>query len=93
MIYDYEIALKDIQEYIDSFRRNNYYSVMGGTEVVDLLRTEQLLEGFCIGNVLKYVTRLGKKDVQKKEDIMKAFHYLILLLVVEDPERYEVKES
>jgi hypothetical protein len=31
--------------------------------------------------------------VQKKEDMMKVFHYIIILLILEDPDRYEVKES
>ncbi len=91
MEYNYEKALEDVKDHIDRFRSSNYYASLGGTEVIDLLRTEQLLEGFCIGNVLKYVTRLGKKEVQKNTDIMKAFHYLVILLILEDPERYEVK--
>ena len=91
MEYNYVKALEDVKEHIERFRQQNYYASLGGTEVIDLLRTEQLLEGFCIGNVLKYVTRLGKKDVEKNPDIMKAFHYLVILLILEDPERYEVR--
>ena len=91
MEYNFEKALEDVKDHIDRFRKSNYYAAVGGTEVIDLLRTEQLLEGFCIGNVLKYVTRLGKKDVEKNPDIMKAFHYLVLLLILENPERYELK--
>ena len=93
MRYDYDKALTDVKEYIESFRGNNYYASVGGTEVLDLLRSEQMLESFGIGNIVKYVIRLGKKDVQKKEDMMKVFHYMIILLILEDPDRYEVKES
>ncbi len=91
MEYNYEKVLDDVKGHVDRFRKSNYYASLGGTEVIDLLRSEQLLEGFCIGNIVKYVTRLGKKDVEKNPDIMKAFHYLILLLILEDPERYEVR--
>ena len=91
MHYDYELALQDVKDHIDGFRTRNYYSSTGGTEVIDLLRTEQLLEGFCIGNVMKYVARLGKKSDEKRSDIMKTFHYLVILLILEDPERYEVR--
>lgn len=91
MQYNYELALQDVKEHIDGFRTRNYYSSKGGAEVIDLLRTEHLLEGFCIGNVMKYITRLGKKSDEKRPDIMKCFHYLVILLILEDPERYEVR--
>ena len=91
MQYDYELALQDVKDHIDGFSTRNYYSSTGGTEVIDLLRTEQLLEGFCIGNVMKYVARLGKKSDEKRSDIMKTFHYLVILLILEYPERYEVR--
>ena len=37
--------------------------------------------GFCEGNVVKYITRHKTKN--KKEDILKAIHYLELLLELE----------
>ena len=47
----------------------------GKIEVIDYIEDQQL--NFCLGNVVKYVSRAGKKDPQKKqEDLEKALWYL-----------------
>ena len=40
-------------------------------------------EGFCIGNVIKYAQRYGKKDGRNTADLLKIIHYAIILLGVE----------
>lgn len=40
--------------------------------------------GFCDGNVVKYVTRYKEKN--GKVDLLKAIHYLQLLIELEYPE-------
>jgi hypothetical protein len=37
-------------------------------------------EGFCIGNIMKYVQRYGKKDGYNRKDLMKVLHYTIMAL-------------
>ena len=39
-------------------------------------------EGFCIGNILKYAQRYGKKNGYDKNDLMKVLHYGIIALHV-----------
>ena len=39
-------------------------------------------EGFCIGNILKYAQRYGKKNGCDKNDLMKVLHYGIIALHV-----------
>ena len=46
-------------------------------------------EGFCIGNILKYAQRYGKKDGYNRADILKVLHYAIMALNVHDQERGE----
>ena len=41
-------------------------------------------EGFCIGNVLKYAQRYGKKDGRNRKDLLKIIHYAIIMLHVHD---------
>ena len=43
-------------------------------------------EGFCLGNMLKYTQRYGKKnDPQEwRKDLMKVIHYSIIMLHVHD---------
>lgn len=45
----------------------------GGIETIDFIEAKCL--GFCLGNVVKYVTRAGKKD-DKLQDLKKARWYL-----------------
>lgn len=58
----------------DSVNRPKHYA---GTkiEVIDYIEDKGL--GFCLGNVVKYVSRAGKKDPSKEiEDLRKAAWYL-----------------
>ena len=42
--------------------------------------------GFCIGNILKYAQRYGKKGSRQdaRKDLMKVLHYAIIQLYVHD---------
>ena len=40
-------------------------------------------EGFCLGNIIKYAQRYGKKDGRNEQDLLKILHYAIILLGVE----------
>lgn len=37
-------------------------------------------EGFCMGNIIKYAQRYGKKDGYNEKDLLKIVHYAIILL-------------
>lgn len=43
-------------------------------------------EGFCIGNIMKYAQRYGKKDGYNRKDLMKVLHYALIALYVHDME-------
>ena len=49
-------------------------------------------EGFCIGNILKYAQRYGKKDGYNRKDLMKVLHYGIIALHVHDHNNGESDE-
>ena len=49
-------------------------------------------EGFCLGNIIKYAQRYGKKDGKNTQDLLKILHYAIMLLGVE-VENQETRES
>ena len=62
----------------DIVRHPEHYT-SGGIETIDYIKAK-LGDGFvpyCLGNVLKYVSRAGKKDPTKtEEDLEKARVYL-----------------
>lgn len=61
----------DLREYVEN--PSHYNS--GKIEVIDFIEDQKL--GFCLGNVIKYVSRAGKKDSSKIiEDLEKAKWYL-----------------
>ena len=41
-------------------------------------------EGFCIGNIMKYAQRYGKKDGKNRKDLLKVIHYAIIALHIND---------
>ena len=41
-------------------------------------------EGFCIGNIIKYAQRYGKKKGKNSEDLLKIIHYAIILMGSKD---------
>lgn len=44
--------------------------------------------GFCIGNVLKYAQRYGRKGTSEdaRKDLMKVLHYALIQMYVHDKE-------
>ncbi len=54
---------------------DDYYEGKNGTEAIDIIEEFEL--GFCLGNVVKYVLRAGKKVGNTElEDLDKARWYL-----------------
>jgi hypothetical protein len=41
-------------------------------------------EGFCMGNIIKYAKRYGKKAGKNELDLLKIMHYTIILLGSKD---------
>lgn len=73
--------LEEIRTYLSSTYLQHYTGDdnPSGVQTIDLIKTSGNLWGFCVGNILKYASRLGKKDEAKKE-LMKIIHYSIFLL-------------
>jgi len=78
--YSEDKVLNELKEYIDStydehYSQNKYQA------------TEFILDighgaGFCIGNILKYAQRYGKKGNTEdhRKDLLKVLHYAIIAL-------------
>ena len=59
---------------MENINHPSYYND-GKIEVIDYIEDKGL--GFHLGNVVKYVSRAGKKDpATKKQDLLKAKWYL-----------------
>ena len=62
----------------------HYAQVSKGTQVQDILRDIGIDKDFCQANAIKYLCRFGKKDGRNRKDLLKAVHYIVLLMNSED---------
>ena len=73
-----QVWLKELQMN-DKVNSPSHYT-SGGIEAIDYIKAKLGDDGciaYCLGNVIKYVSRAGKKDIQKElEDLKKAQWYL-----------------
>ncbi len=72
------IILNESVNEADHVNHPAHYQSEDGLEVIDVIKAFGDIEGFCIGNALKYICRWKKKN--GKEDIEKAIWYLERML-------------
>ena len=80
--YNEDNTLKELEEYIDNTYSQHYsHKNFQATEfVIDSGHGE----GFCIGNIMKYAQRYGKKNGKDRKDLLKVIHYGIMALYNHD---------
>ena len=71
-------VVKKLQNYIDSTYNKHYGT--GKIQATEFVIDSGHGEGFCIGNIIKYAQRYGKKNGHNEEDLLKIIHYAIILL-------------
>lgn len=76
--YDEKRILGEIEAYIDITYHQHYSN--GDTQTLDTIIGAGHGEGFCLGNIIKYATRYGKKGGKNPQDLMKMIHYAMVLL-------------
>ena len=82
--YDEGAALMELEEYIDStydehYSKNKY-------QATEFIIDGGHGEGFCIGNILKYAQRYGKKNGKDRSDLLKVIHYGMIALYINELE-------
>ena len=80
-------ALREIQKWIDA-TYNRHYS-MNKIQSTEFVADAGHGVGFCLGNIIKYAQRYGKKEGYNREDVLKIIHYAIILLGIEDGDKEE----
>ena len=85
--YDEDAILTDLHEYIDSTYDEHYSK--SKYQATEFIIDGGHGEGFCIGNIMKYAQRYGKKNGKDRRDLLKVLHYGIIALHVHDMENSE----
>jgi hypothetical protein len=76
--------LQELKEYIDSTYDGHYSK--NAFQATEFIIDGGHGEGFCIGNIMKYAQRYGKKDGKNKSDLLKVIHYGIIALYINEME-------
>ena len=85
--YNEDNTLDELREYIDSTYDEHYSK--NKFQATELIIDGGHGEGFCIGNILKYAQRYGKKDGKNRRDLLKVIHYGIIALYINEMENLE----
>ena len=77
--FDEDRKLKSTLKYIQS-TYNKHYS-MGSIQSTEFIADSGHIEGFCIGNIIKYAQRYGKKVGESRNDnLKKIIHYALIAM-------------
>ena len=93
MKYNEDKIIQEISDYITSTYGEHYSTTKDGFQVQDMLRQLGIDKDFCQANAIKYLCRYGKKDGYNRKDLLKAIHYIVLLMSSEDEEYSEQIEE
>ena len=84
--FNEDIILKVAKGYIDDTYSKHYAN--GKYQATDLIVDAGHGEGFCMGNIMKYAMRCGKKDGSDAEmDLLKIIHYAIIAIHLWDEDK------
>lgn len=81
--------LKEFSQYVDQ-TYDQHYS-LNKFQATEFILDSGHGEGFCIGNILKYAQRYGKKDGYNRKDLLKVLHYALIALYNHDLQHEDKK--
>jgi len=93
MKYREDEILQEVKEYIGSTYDQHYSTTEDGFQVMDMIKQLGIDKDFCQANAIKYLCRYGKKNGHNRKDLLKAIHYIILLMSGEDQEYVDQMEE
>ncbi len=90
--YDEDDIIDEISEHIRKTYAQHYVNKRG-EQTVDSAIADGDLMPWARTNVKKYISRYGKKEGFNREDLLKAVHNLIFMIVADDLMRQEQDET
>lgn len=85
--YNEDRLLDEVKKYIESTYEQHYVSE-GNAQLIDIINDDDL-EGFAKVSAMKYIARYGKKDGRNRKDLLKAVHYLVMMLRIDEDRRID----
>ena len=81
-VFDEDKYLTEIWDTIDNTYSSHY--AQNKVQSTEFIADAGHGEGFCIGNIIKYAQRYGKKGGFNRNDLTKVAHYVIIMLYLHD---------
>ena len=81
-VFDEDKYLTEIWDTIDNTYSSHY--AQNKVQSTEFIADAGHGEGFCIGNIIKYAQRYGKKGGFNRNDLTKVAHYDIIMLYLHD---------
>lgn len=87
IIYKYSEnnILENVKKYIDETYGKHY--TRGRIHTLEILNDMNIGNDFCIGNIIKYAMRFGKKEGANINDLLKIIHYTIILIHIHNKDK------
>jgi hypothetical protein len=76
--YNEDKILAELQDYIDNTYGEHYSQ--NKFQATEFIMDSGHGVGFCVGNIMKYAQRYGKKEGYNRKDLLKVLHYAIMAL-------------
>ena len=76
--YNEEVLVNELKQYIDKTYGEHYSK--DKFQATEFIIDSGHGEGFCIGNIMKYAQRYGKKNGFCRNDLLKVLHYGIIAI-------------
>ena len=84
--YNEDLAFSKVMEYINGTYGQHYVG-NGDIQTVDFWESLGSLETTSRDTAIKYLARYGKKNGRNEKDLLKAIHYIILMMYAAQKEQ------
>ena len=83
--FDENLNLHLLKQYVENTYKEHY--AHSKYQATDMIIDAGHGEGFCIGNIMKYAMRYGKKNGKSEKDLLKIMHYALIALYLNNEEQ------
>lgn len=83
--FNENINLHLLKQYVENTYKEHY--AHSKYQATDMIIDAGHGEGFCIGNIMKYAMRYGKKNGKSEKDLLKIMHYALIALYLNNEEQ------
>ncbi len=77
--YNEDMILNEITDYVNA-TYSQHYVTEGELQIIDVWKSLGNLDTTARDTAIKYLGRFGKKEGNNRKDLLKAIHYIMLMM-------------